>query len=130
VAKVTVKLTELKDFEPMTIGVHTFTIVKADIKASITGDFNNIFWELECVASEDATNVGKKVPNYCTTCKPDATYGLTGLRQACGYEDDPANPLDFDTDDMLGNTFQASTKLETAKEDDTKKYTRIDKFIF
>ena len=135
-AKVTVKLVKSQDFEPMTKGIHNFTILEADVKKSKTGNFDNIFWTFECMSSEAQENVGKKIPNYCTTCKPDCTWALSDLRKACGFEVVEGEELDFDTDEMIGASFSAVTDIEeyVKKKDDGTEETRyktvISKFIF
>ena len=99
--KVSVTLVKSQDFDPMTKGIHNFTILEAEIKKSKTGNFDNIFWTFECTSSEDDKNVGKKIPNYCTTCKPDCTWALSDLRKACGFEVVEGEELEFGG--LLGN---------------------------
>jgi len=134
-AKISVTLVKPKDFEPISKGIHTFTILESEVRKSKTGNFDNIFWTFECTESENPDNVGKKIVNYCTTCKPDCTWLLADLRKACGFDIADGQELNFDTDEMLGVSFKALTDIEEyVKQNDdgseeTRQRTKIVKFL-
>lgn len=133
--KYTVNIVEAKDFEPITLGIRDFVLTSVEEKKSTKGEFINLFWDLTCVGSDEPSDIDKIIKGHCTTLKPDASFGISELRRACGFGE-LGEGLEIDTDEMLGMQVRAQVKHEPYIKkmpdgtDQERVATRIDRFIY